>query len=298
MTEAGRLGPEKLDAVVRTVCERIGVDSRDAQLLKFTNNAVVRLAHSPVVIRIAASRSVESRVDKVVNVARWLAEHGFPAVRLVEGVPQPVKTAEHLATVWHAVPPDGLAPDTADLARLLRAFHALTPPDFQLPGWDPVRTCRDRLHDTEGLPAEDARFLLRRCDEVEAELTDLRFELPPGPIHGDAFLGNLLPGRDGPVCCDFDSTTAGPREWDLIPVAFGQLRFGRPASPQRALADAYGFDVTRWPGYQTLSRVRELQLVTSVVPVLRSNPRIVDQWRHRLRTVRDGDRSTPWQPYH
>ena len=46
-----------------------------------------------------------------------------------------------------------------------------------------------------------------------------------------------------------------------------------------------------------LRRLRELKLVTSVIPILASNPRIRTQWRHRLDTVKAGDTSTRWSTY-
>ena len=139
-------------------------------------------------------------------------------------------------------------------------------------------------------------FLAERCDEVEARLGDLRPTLAPGPIHGDAFLGNLIPGPNGPVLCDFDSTSIGYREWDLTPVAVGSLRFDYEIDPHQSFAAAYGFDVTSWSGFAVLRQLRELQLVTSVLPVLRSNPPVRRQFEHRLAALRTGS-AERWQPY-
>jgi hypothetical protein len=80
-------------------------------------------------------------------------------------------------------------------------------------------------------------------------------------------------------------------------VAAGHLRFVSKADNQTRLAAAYGFDVTAWDGFAVLRRLRELQLVTSVVPVLRSNPGLRQQWQHRLRTFRDGDEDARWELY-
>jgi hypothetical protein len=98
----------------------------------------------------------------------------------------------------------------------------------------------------EGLDHNDRYFLAQACDEVETALSELSYDLPPGVIHGDATVANLIPGRDGPVICDFDSTAVGPREWDLTPVAAGHLRFANRANNHAPLAATYGFDVTRW----------------------------------------------------
>jgi hypothetical protein len=99
------------------------------------------------------------------------------------------------------------------------------------------------------------------------------------------------------VLCDFDSTCLGPQEWDLTPIPVGVLRFGHPESWQRELATTYGFDVTRWDGFDVLRAVRELKLTTSVLPILRSNPDVRTEFSRRLRSFRQGDPDTGWAPY-
>jgi hypothetical protein len=76
----------------------------------------------------------------------------------------------------------------------------------------------------------------------------------------------------------------------------GKLRFNYGNGVHEALSAGYGFDVTGWDGFRVLRQVRELKLVTSVLPILRSNPSIRDQFQHRLRSFKAGD-STHWQPY-
>jgi hypothetical protein len=286
----------RLRVILAEVCARVGVDPDGAELIKFTNNAVFRLRQVPVVVRIAGSIAVRTRVTKVVRVARWFAAHAVPAVRLVPDVVQPIDVDGHLATVWQAVPPVGPPPTGADLARLLREIHGL-PPLPGLPLWRPFDEVRQRLAEAEGLTDDEQGWLFDRCDEIEQAVSALEYALPPGPIHGDAFLGNLIPGPDGPVICDFDSTSVGPREWDLTPVALGKLRFRYPGDTHRVLSDSYGFDVTTWDGFPVLRQVRELKLVTSVVPILRSHPRIREQWRHRFDTFRRGETAATWTPY-
>jgi Ser/Thr protein kinase RdoA (MazF antagonist) len=132
---------------------------------------------------------------------------------------------------------------------------------------------------------------------LDAELAEVTYVLSPGFIHGDATVANVVSGPHGPVISDFDSAATGPREWDLTPVAAGNLRFVSRADNQTPLVAAYGFDVTTWDGFPALRRLRELQLVTSVLPVLRSNPGLRRQWQHRLRSFRDGDEGARWELY-
>jgi Ser/Thr protein kinase RdoA (MazF antagonist) len=293
----GRLTRDKLHRVLAAICAEAEFDPSGAELIKFTNNAVFRLPKVPAVVRIAGSSAVRDRIDTVVQVAAWLAEQDIPAVRLWPDVSQPVTAASYPATIWQYVPPSGPQPTGDDLAALLLQFHKLSRPPFPMPRWSPFTEIRQRLAEPEGLHPDDQAFLVRRCDELETELASVQYVLPPGIIHGDPFLGNLIPGAEGSVLCDFDSTCIGPREWDLTPVAVGKLRFNYPHDDHSLVARRYGFDVTTWDGFPILRRIRELKLVTSVVPVLRSNPDIWDQWQHRLDTFKNGDAGAKWETY-
>lgn len=292
----GRYTRPKLDAALDEVCASLGLDPRGARLLRFVNNGVFLLRTEPVVIRIVLAPSFAYRALHVVGAARWLAAEGVPAVRLVPGLEQPVCVGEHVATVWEAVPGCEPEPTGSDLGVLLRQVHALTPPSW-LPEWQPVQEVRRRLADAEDLDPDDRSFLQHRCDDVEQRLEQVTFAMPRAAVHGDAHLGNLISGPDGPVLCDLDSLCVGPPEWDLTPMALGHLRLGRSPEPYQRLAEAYGFDVTRWPGFEVLRELRELKITVSVLPILRSNPRVRDELERRLRTLRSGDDRAQWAPY-
>jgi aminoglycoside phosphotransferase (APT) family kinase protein len=293
----GRLPRAALDSLLVHVCRNAGIDPTDAELIKFTNNAVFRLPSASVVVRIAGSLTMKQRADKVVRAAHWFAAHGLPTVRLLAGVQQPMVIDGNVATLWQAVPEVGPAPTGADLGRVLRLLHSTTDRTTSLPQWQPLAGIRERLADAEGLDGNIYTFLSSACDELEAALTRVRYILPPGVVHGDATVANLIGGPSGPVICDFDSTSIGPREWDLVPVATGHLRFATAGVNQLLLATEYGLDITTWDGFPVLRRLRELQLVTSVVPVLRSNPSLRSQWRHRLETFRSNDGQARWELY-
>lgn len=288
---------DKLAGALAAVCAVAGLDHSGAQLLRLTNNAVYRLARHPVVVRIVASRALRHRVEKVVRVATWFAQHEVPAVRLLPDVEQPVRVGDHLATLWEEVPHGGAHPRGRDLGRLLRRVHALPMPEFPLPAWHPLDDVRRRVDDAEGLDDVDRKFLLRRCEEVDGRLRELELVLPHCLIHGDAHLGNLIPSPAGPVLCDFDSSSVGPPEWDLTPLAVGVIRFGEPNGRYRELARTYGLDVTRWGGFPVLREVRELKLITSVLPIMTSNPGVRPELLRRLDDFRRGDTSARWTRY-
>lgn len=292
----GRFTREKLDAVLVETCALLGLDWAGARMLRFTNNAVYSLAGAPVVVRILASRRLRHRVPKVVTVAEYFAEHGVPAIRLLPGVQQPLRLGEYLVTVWQRVPDTGRKGTAQQLGTLLRKVHALQPPAGIEP-WNPLSDVRARVADAEELHRGDRQFLLRRCAEVEAALGELEFPLPPALVHGDAHPGNVIAGPDGPVLCDFDSSCAGPPEWDLTPLAVGRERFGDAAGRYRMLADTYGFDVTTWEGFEVLRAARELKLTTSVLPILRSRPQVRDELSRRLNDLRAGRTGTRWSRF-
>jgi aminoglycoside phosphotransferase (APT) family kinase protein len=297
--DGGRFTAAASREALAAICAATGLDDTGAIALKLTVNSVYRLPNSGAVVRIATSATMDHRIPKVVQVARWLEDLGVPAVRLLPGVPAPVSAAGARATVWvDAGPGAPPAPDGADLGHALLRVHALPPPTSGLPPWDPLDDVRRRLSDAEALAPGDRAFLEERLAAVAATLASVSYRLPPAVIHGDAHLGNLIRARDGCVLlCDFDSVCLGPPEWDLTPVAVGAARFRHPPRHQAALAAAYGLDVTTWAGFPTLRAVRELKLVTSVLPILASNPTAAAQFRVRLDSLRTGDTTVRWSPY-
>jgi aminoglycoside phosphotransferase (APT) family kinase protein len=292
----GRFTRSTLDHVLWRTCALLDLDAQGATLLRFTNNAVYSLATAPVVVRIVASRNLAHRAVKVVAVAEHLARHGVPAIRLLDGIDQPLDVGGHVVTVWQEVPPGGRAAGPADLGRLLRLVHAVPPPEG-VGEWSPLEDVQARIAEAEELEPGDRRFLLRRCAEVEAALGELEFPMPRALVHGDAHPGNVIAGPGGPVLCDFDSACLGPPEWDLTPVAVGRDRFGDPADRYRMLVEAYGFDVTSWDGFPVLRAARELKLATSVLPILRSHPRVRGELRRRLDDLRAGRTTSTWSRY-
>jgi Phosphotransferase enzyme family len=295
------LTADGIAAVTTAIGRLTGLPIAEAELVKFTNNAVVRLPRAGAVLRIAGSEEVRAKVPVVVATARWLAALGLPAVRLLPGVPQPVEAAGHVVTLWRAVEQGEAGASACGLAALLRWWHAIdVPPPEELPAWNLVAFVRRRIDEAVGVEDGDLAFLrqeLARVEDLLARLADVEPLVAPGVIHGDAFLGNVVASPVGPVLCDFDGVSIGPREWDLVPVAVGALRFDYTAGLHESFVRTYGVDVTAWAGFSALRSLRELQLVTSVLPTLEANPALRPQWRIRLDSLRDGDDSVRWTPY-
>ncbi|KWX00762.1 hypothetical protein TH66_03250 [Carbonactinospora thermoautotrophica] len=295
----GRFAADKLKTTLHAACARVGLDPTGAELIHITVNALYRLRSAPVVVRIAGSRTLLPRVHRLIQVARWLEQQDFPAVRLTAGINQPVIVDEtdHVVTFWDYLPQDGQSMEPRDLAEPLRRLHTLPPPSFPLPTWDPIREARRRLAAAHHLDAQHRAWLEHMAEEVERELPCVPYVLPRAVIHGDAYVGNLLRDRQGrPVLCDLDAVSIGPPEWDLVPTAVAYLRFGKERSFYQDLADTYGFDVLAWEGFPSLRKARELNVLTGVLPALTSSPGIAAEFTHRMEGLRAGREDT-WTPF-
>lgn len=286
---------QRLASGLLAVCAKLGLEPTGARLLRNVNNAVFRLPRDPVVVRLVTLPSYVPRAKLAVAAATVFAEHDVPAIRLLPGIPQPVWAGEHVATVWQAVPPTGPRPGGADLAGLLRAVHAVPARCRALPDWDPLTDFDNRMRHTTTMADADRDFLLRRSAELAAAVAELNFALPAAVLHGDAHLGNVIPGPDGPVLCDFDSCAIGPPEWDLTPVAVADVRFGRPAAHQRDFIEAYGFDVRGWEGFEVLHGIRDLKLIAGVFPRAGSPPAVQAEFERRMASLRAGLLSERWR---
>jgi len=286
---------EQLTMGLRAVCAKLGLDPVGARLLRNANNAVFQLARDPVVVRLVTLPSYVPRARLAVAAATVFAEHDVPAIRLLSGAAQPVRAGDHVATVWQAVPPTGPPPGGADLAGLLRAVHAVPLPSRALPGWDPLADFDNRVRHTTTMAVADRDFLLCRSAELAAAVAELSFALPMAVLHGDAHLGNVIPGPQRPVLCDFDSCAVGPPEWDLTPVAVGNVRFDRPAAHQRDFIEIYGFDVRDWDGFEVLHDIRDLKLIAGVFPRAGSPPAVEAEFDRRMASLRAGRRFERWR---
>jgi hypothetical protein len=296
-SNGGRFTEAAMTAAMHQVADVLKVPAEDARLLRLTNNAVFALPGAGLVIRITRSFGLHARVHKVVQLGTWFETVDAPTIRLAPGYGQPIEVGGLLASVWGYLPRVDPAPDVDDLGAVLRRFHALGGPPFDLPAWDPVGDARTRLGDAEALQPADREALERWCDDLAPRINHLNARSEPGLVHGDAHVGNLLRTTEGQVVlCDFDPTCLGPWQVDLVAVAVGEVRFHRPGAQPR-LAAAYGYDVTTDPNWPLLREARELKMVAAAVPLLASTPGAADEFRTRMDSVVRGDAYARWTPF-
>ena len=282
------------EQTLRLACEAAGLDSRGARLLRLGTNANYRLAADPILVRIAPGRLAEVR--KEVAVARWLADNDFPAARIFEAIDQPLVVGDRIATFWELIEPSRQPARLADFAFLLRELHRLPEPEFPLPRFDPLDHAARRLASAGA--GEDARFLRDRCELLREQYAHLEFALPQGVIHGDAHEANALRGRDGTVrMLDFEAFALGPREWDLGVLAMRYRPFGWISEDEyQACIAAYGgFDITGWPGFPVLTRIRELSMTSWLLLKAGDSPEHEVELRRRMADLRDDSAPRHWR---
>jgi aminoglycoside phosphotransferase (APT) family kinase protein len=293
------LSEAKASAVLEKACAAAGLDAAGARLLRLGSNAVYRLA-APVVVRISRAGASLDQAQRSVAVARWLETVGFPAVRAVE-VDQPVIVDQHVITFWEAVSDDGDQYATVrEVAEILVKLHALEPPNsLHLPPLAPFENAEHRIEVNDWLTADDRAFLLEELAKLQEKYAELEFVLPPGMIHGDASIGNVLRDyHNNPVLIDLDGFAIGPREWDLVLTAMYYDSFGwHTRDEYETFARVYGYDIMTWPGYPVLREIREFLMVTWVIQKAGENETTAAEADKRIAALRTGASRKDWQPY-
>ena len=278
------------DLAVHNAAGLCGLDTRAIRLIRLFASAVYHLPAADAVARVAAqtSENTADRLDTSVQVTRWLTGLGFPAVEPLS-VGQPVSTDGCVVTFWRYLPQDGPDPEVADLGRLLHRLHGLPLPPVPLPSYRPLTSVRQAIQTSQAVSGDERAWLADHCARLLDAYSQLRFPLSAGTIHGDAYRGNMLRGRDGgAVLADWDAVSIGPREIDLTPTLQAP-RFGLPEREADAFADAYGFDLRSWDGYPVLRDIRELSTITALLRNGHADAAARCQLQVRLRSMRTGD---------
>ena len=287
-----------LASVLIEACARVGFDGRDAQPLRVGTNALFLVRRTPsVVVRIGVRVDAIQIAEKEIRVAEWLAAAEVPAVRPVAGIAQPLRVGGHPVTFWEWVPPDGELPTIRQLAAMLRRLHALPAPQFELPHFDPLGRV-DALLAADGAVDPDCVSYLRdECERLTLAYRHLAFDLPLGPIHGDAHTGNLICSNGRVVLLDFETFALGPREWELVPTAVQRERFGLSVPAYRAFVEAYGVDVRACSAYPVLRRIREVTITAWLLGAVAQRRDALEEFDTRVAALRSARRGRVWRPF-
>ena len=286
-------------AILGTACRAAELDPSGANLIRLGENALYRLDRQPVIVRIGRTMDYWDDAEREVAVAAWLAERGFSGARTATSTSQPIECDGHPVTFWEFIDGPIAAPeDVAVLGSLLRTLHHLTPPsNFRLPEVNLLNRVERRVAKAP-VPADDKDFLLDRCSQLEQRISELSFQLPATAIHGDAHIGNVMI-RDGrPVLIDFERFSWGNPEWDLAVTATEYRTAGWWSQRQyETFAEAYGYDVSSWDGFDTLRATHELKMTTWLMQNVQQSAQIRAEYASRMRTIRTGTASARWRPF-
>jgi len=285
--------PELRQSLERA-CAARGLSTADARLIHRYSNAVYHLPTEQAVARITSGSL--PRAQLVHDLTGWLVEHqDVAATAPLTEAPPVHREDSSVVSFWAYYPqPEGKeAPTSVHLAGALRRLHDVDAVPFELAPWRPLTSLSAALADPTAagnLSDEDRAWLTGYVDQVRDQVTALDSPLGHGLIHGDAWAGNLLwhtaAGPDEVVIGDWDWTSHGPREVDLIPTWHAAIRYGRGSQWATEFASFYGYDLVQWEGFPVLFAMRDLVQLTG--PLRRAGDR--SEFRVVLRERLDGIR--------
>ncbi|MEU2559757.1 phosphotransferase [Streptomyces longispororuber] len=290
----GGFDESELRHIVQHTCKAAELDGTHARLLRGHTNAVILLPDAAAVVKIARRGTPVATVRRTTRFVRWLMDRGFPTVPLHPGPEQPLLVDGHAVTIWTYLPQPGRPVSAAQLAEPLRRLHHLPAPPVELPEHDNVRAIRKSIAAITSLPPATLRFLTERVDRLEAELAEVRYALPTGPLQGDPQHRNALQRGDEAVLCDWDTVAHGHPEWDLVTIEIHCRRFGYSPEHYKDFATAYGYDVTALAGYPTLRDLRELRMITTNARKVHHAPESAHEVQQRIEGLKREDVGTRW----
>ena len=295
MRDAGQRS-DRLAAVLDRASSRVGLSASGAVPMRIGTNALFRLPDGAVVVRIGLDRGALRSAVTEIRVARWLAARGIAASRPVPGIIQPVVVEDHPVTFWQWIEADGIDAGPAELGRTLQSLHTLGDLGIELEPFDPLVSVEAFL--CGPLAADPASpFLRDRCSMLADAFRELTFELPAGPIHGDAHVGNLIVSDRRAVLIDLETFATGPREWDLVPTAVQHDRFGLSLKAYASFTTAYGFDVRSWSGYSVLRGIRELAVTAWLGARAGQDRAAATEFQHRVNSLRNDTARRRWHAF-
>lgn len=196
-----------VQAAVAVAAEH-GLRAEDPVVLSGAWHVLVHLRPLPVVARVSSGKPLqpEDRIVLELGVASHAARAGarvVPPSDLLD--PGPHRHGGRIVAFWQYVEPGGELDPRAAGAALREIHEALADYSGELPALHTVDT-RGLIDSLE--PSADVEFL--------RELASRPIDGPAQALHGDAHLGNCLPG---PLWHDFETACRGPREFDLAALA-------------------------------------------------------------------------------
>lgn len=294
-TSPGPFTTDDAELLLSAAAHKAGVPLPAPRLIRLGENGVFSTG-GDLVARVGRSPAAATTAEREVAIGRWLTRTDVPVARPLD-IEQPVIVDGHPVTFWEEIS-DLTDATVSDLARTLRALHAISaeevPESVKLLELDPFERTNVRI-ESAPIPEKQRASLRSVFAELSEAWETTSFDLPRGPIHGDAHTSNLLRGADGRLALvDLEDTCLGPREWDLAMMGTYAKSLGwiDPATYAEFVA-VYGYDVTTSPSFPTLRRIRELRM-TSWMAQLATDPAVAAQVEHRVECLLDDDMPRRW----
>lgn len=274
---------------------RLGLNVREARLIRLHSNALFALPKAGLLVRIATNPDAADNVAASLQATRWLRSRGYPCTE--PAIEQPLTVRGRAVSVWWWV--DAVSnprPSGTELGRLLARLHAQPIPPGLRGFADPLSNVAAAVDQHPHAIGDHVGWLRSRIEELRRLWQTITWARPAALIHGDAHPNNLMRTVDGRLLLgDWDHVAVGPPEWDLIQVPYFRRRFQHPcAAHVDELAQAYGWDVRSWPHADDLIAIRELHGLAPYIRNASANRARAEEVTHRLRTLRDGDLAAPW----
>ncbi|MFD4441944.1 phosphotransferase enzyme family protein [Nocardia sp. NPDC058519] len=286
----------EIEQVAREACATAGFENPRLVPIKVAENGIYRLADQQVVVRVARIGQAEA-ASRELMVARWLQANGVAAVEPAGSRADFVDVDGRPVTFWRELGPH--RPGTEqEIATALRTLHGLSAPEF-LSEVQPFVRLDERIDAGSTLTPGDRQWLRDQLSELRAGWKELAPGQPRGPIHGDAWAGNVVTTEAGVTTfLDLERASIGPPEWDLTSTAIKHSSFGWiPEQRYESFWRAYGYDVTTWPGFALLRDIRELRMTCMAVQSAGSKPEHAAQALHRLDCLRGRVGPRPWSSW-
>lgn len=281
--------------LVQMASDAVGVCLFEPTLIRYGENVIWKI-NASTVARIGRKGQVEA-ARREVNIANWLAEHDFPAVRLIPGLAQPIEMSGRPVTFWQALPSHRQG-TVKHVAHLLRRLHDLPQPTSFDPGQlQPFVRLQERIDEASMIEPDDRTWLSNHLAELEERWTALPPGKPSCVIHGDAWVGNVaITEARHALLLDLERAAIGPPEWDLVSTAIKVSSFGWVSSEEyQEFVEIYGTDVMSWSGFEVLRDIRELRMATYLLQKSGGNNGLVSEARFRVECLRGRRGERPWR---
>lgn len=213
------------DLAVRSavcVAERFGIGTLSPQIVKDSNNTIVRL-NDELVAKVATTtlHGRQGSLDRELAILQHLDSRAAPVVHLSNSVPSAIHEAlgcrmivlDRLDVIAGELDADTAVRTLSETHAALDGFDVDELPSF-LDGLVQATAIFADPTLSPTMTDHERRFCQQIAEQVRNGFAERSWD--DIVVHGDPWIGgNLVNTTDGPRLLDFEAACLGPREWDL-----------------------------------------------------------------------------------